>query len=135
MILRVPVGRGEEIAHLGERETCGTAGNASDRPIIGRPLKIRRVNRIRPCRRAILALCDGDSTRDQKKRKQQTCSEEFHGVRYSELNVTRAPSGCVVRFMVLKRGLYRTIPRMRDCASQQIQPLMSEVGQTVTMAV
>jgi ABC transporter substrate binding protein len=66
MILRMPVGRSEEIAHLGERETCGTAGNASDRAIIGRPLKIRRVNRIGPFRRAILALCDGDSNRDQK---------------------------------------------------------------------
>jgi hypothetical protein len=103
MILRMPVGRSEEIAHLGERETCGTAGNASDRSIIGGPLKIRRVNGISPCRRAILALCDGDSTRDQKKRKQQTCSEEFQGVRSSEFGRDQsAESAC--RLMVSSNG-------------------------------
>ena len=97
MILRMPVGRSEEIAHLGQRETCGTAGNASDRAFIGRPLKIRRVNRIGPCRRAILALCDGDSTRDQKERKQQACSEEFQGLRSSEFGRDQSAQWCVVR--------------------------------------
>jgi hypothetical protein len=119
MILRMPVGRSEEIAHLGERETCRTAGNPSDRSIIGRPLKVRRVNRISPCRRAILALCDGDSTRDQKERKQQTCSDEFQGIRSSEFGLDQsAESAC--RLMVSSNGGLRpTIPRMRDCASQQ----------------
>jgi hypothetical protein len=75
MILRMPVGCSEEIAHLGERESRGTAGNASDRPIIGRPLKIRWVNRISPRRRAILALCDSASACKHPQRKRQTCSD------------------------------------------------------------
>jgi hypothetical protein len=62
MIHRMPVGCSEEIAHLGERESRGTVRNASDRPIIGRPLEIRRVNRIGPRRRTILTLCCGTST-------------------------------------------------------------------------
>ena len=79
MILRMPVGGGEEIARLRQGVSGGAVGDAADGAIVSAALKVRRVDRVGPGRRTILPLSNCNSERESKPRKGQVHRTNFHG--------------------------------------------------------
>ena len=116
MVFRMPVGRGEQIPHLGERKTGGAVGDAPDRSIVRGALKIRGVYRIGPCRGPSW-LCAGAPTEASDISERTKSAEEILMAKTSTCMGGPRPSKAKARLSTAheaapQKSTGRAIPRL-----------------------